>query len=245
MGVALELDAERLAHRRAAAVAADQVGARELALSLGALDLHLDAVGVLRECRHPHREFDLGVRERLQPFDRHGGELVLLALHGEGVGRLVLEDAEIELGHDLHALAVPDAEQRLDIAARDHLIDHAEPGQHLQGRGVGGRGARHVVDPRVGLEHVDRKALASQRQRGDDADRAAAGNRGWAFARMSACVVYSGVWPSLLLSEVSGGMPQKGLWMLVRRQLLQFMAAVPLASLGRAMPVPRPIRPVR
>ena len=130
----------------------------------------------LGERRHPRRELDLGVRKFLQPLDRHAGELVLLALHGERVGRLVLEDAEIEFGDDLLARAVPDAEQRLDQAALDHLVDHAEPGQHFQRRGVGGCRARHVVDLGFGLEHVDRQALAGERQRCDDADRPAAGD---------------------------------------------------------------------
>ena len=118
-----------------------------------------------------------GVRKRAQPRDRHGGELVLLALHGERVGRLVLQAAEVELGDDGLGLAVPDAEQRLDQAALDHLIDHAEAGQHLQRRGVGGRRPRHVHDARLGLEDVNRDALAGDRQRGDEADRSAAGHQ--------------------------------------------------------------------
>jgi hypothetical protein len=41
------------------------------------------------------------VRKSAQPRDRHLGELVLLALHRERVGRLVLQPAEVELGDDL------------------------------------------------------------------------------------------------------------------------------------------------
>ena len=120
---------------------------------------------------------------------RHGGELVLLALHGERVGRLVLEAAEVELGDDGPGLAVPDAEQRLDQAALDHLIDHAEAGEHLQRRGVGGRRPRHVHDARLGLEHVNRQALAGDRQRGDEADRSAAGHQDGLLGIVTSIVV--------------------------------------------------------
>src|SRR5580704_773518 len=40
---------------------------------------------------------------------------------------------------------------------------------------MGGRSARIVVDPLLGLEDFDRKTLARQRERHDDADWAAAG----------------------------------------------------------------------
>jgi len=41
---------------------------------------------------------------------------------------------------------------------------------------MGGRGARIVVDSLLGLEDLNRKTLARQRERRDDADRAAAGD---------------------------------------------------------------------
>jgi hypothetical protein len=48
---------------------------------------------------------------------------------------------------------------------------------------MGGRGARIVVDPLLGLEDLDRKTLARQRQRRDDADRPAAGNENGTLGR--------------------------------------------------------------
>jgi hypothetical protein len=48
---------------------------------------------------------------------------------------------------------------------------------------VGSRGARIVVDPLLGLEDLDRKTLTRQRQRRDDADRAAAGNEDGTLGR--------------------------------------------------------------
>ncbi len=105
MGVALELDAERLAHGGAAAVVADQVAAGEPPRAFGALDRDLDTVGELLERRDAGREFDGDVRIVLAAVERHAGELVLLALHRERIGRLVLQDAEVELGDDLVRLA--------------------------------------------------------------------------------------------------------------------------------------------
>ena len=92
------------------------------------------------------------MRERREPLDRDVGELVLLTLHGEWIPDLVLQPAEVELGDDLLGGAVPDAKQRLDQAALDHLVDHAEVFEHLQRRGMGGRRARHLVDRALGLE---------------------------------------------------------------------------------------------
>ena len=51
MGVALEFDPHRLAHRRAAAVAADQVGRRDPLGAGRGLDIDLDAVVMLLEAR--------------------------------------------------------------------------------------------------------------------------------------------------------------------------------------------------
>ena len=164
MGIAFELDAERFSHGRTAAVAADQISAGDLPRAFRGLDFDLDAVAALGERCHPGRELDLGVGKFLQPLDRHAGQLVLLALHREWIGRLVLEYPEIEFGDDLLARAVPDAKQRLDQTALDDLVHHAEPGQHFQRRRVGGRRARHVVDFGLGLEHVDRQPLARKRQ---------------------------------------------------------------------------------
>ncbi len=116
-------------------------------------------------------------------LDRHGGELVLLALHDERVARVILQDAEIELGDQFAGGAIPDPEFGLDQTARDDVIDEVQSFEDFQRRRVGGRGARIVVDPLLGLEDLDRKALARQRQRRDDADRAAAGNKDRALGR--------------------------------------------------------------
>src|ERR1700722_19088802 len=108
-------------------------------------------------------------------LDRHGSELVLLELHDEGIARVILQDAEIELGDQFAGGAIPDPEFGLDQTARDDVVDETQAVEDFQRRGVGGRGARIVVDPLLGLEDLDRKTLARQRQRRDDADRPAAG----------------------------------------------------------------------
>src|ERR1700688_818245 len=116
-------------------------------------------------------------------LDRHSGELVLLALHDERVARVVLQDAEIELGDQFPRGAIPDPEFGLDQTARDDVVDKAQSFEDFKRRRMGGRGARIVVDPLLRLEDLNRKTLARQRQRRDDADRAAAGNEDRALRR--------------------------------------------------------------
>lgn len=171
-----EVDAERFAHRRAAAVAADQVAAGNAAGARRRLDLGFDPVVELREIHDARRERHRGMGEAAKALDGHIGELVLLALHDEGVPGVILQDAEIELGDHFARGAIPDPEFGLDQTARDDVVDEAQAVEEFKRRRVRGRGARIVVDPLLGLEDLDRKALTRQRQRRDDADRAAAGN---------------------------------------------------------------------
>ena len=74
----------------------------------------------------------------------------------------------------------PDA---LDQTAGDDVVDEDQSFEDFNRCRMGGRGARIVVDPLLGLEDFDRKTLARQRQRRDDADRAAAGNEDGTLAR--------------------------------------------------------------
>src|SRR5580704_11569108 len=112
-----EVDAERLAHRRAAAVTADQIAARDAAGARRRLDLGFDPVVELREIHDARREHHRGMSKAAKALDRHRGELVLLALHDEGVARVVLQDAEIELGDYFARSAIPDPEFWLDQPA--------------------------------------------------------------------------------------------------------------------------------
>src|SRR5580700_8801149 len=123
------------------------------------------------------------MREPTKALDRHGGELVLLALHDERVARVVLQDAEIEFGDQFAGGAIPDPEFGLDQAAGDDVVDEAQSLEDFKRRRMRGRGARIVVDPLLGLEDLDRKTLARQRQRRDDADRSATGNENGTLGR--------------------------------------------------------------
>src|SRR3984957_3523051 len=116
-------------------------------------------------------------------LDRHGSELVLLELHDEGIARVILQDAEIELGDHFAGGAIPDPKFGLDQAARDDVVDEAQSVEDFKRRRMRGRGAWIVVDPLLGLEDLDRKTLACQRQRRDDADRPAAGNENGTLGR--------------------------------------------------------------
>ena len=144
-------------------------------------------------------------------LDGHIGELVLLALHDEGVARVVLQDAEIELGDHVARGAIPDPEFGLDQTARDDVVDEAQAVEEFKRRRMRGRGARIVVDPLLGLEDLDRKTLTRQRQRRDDADRAAAGNENGTLGRhfpafyagCSVAAICGGVIASWTISRVT------------------------------------------
>src|SRR5262245_56929769 len=177
MGVAFERDAERFEHGRASAVRTHEIAAGDLAGAVRALDHHVDAIVELLQGGDAGAKVHAGMRNAAQSLDRHVGELVLFALNDVGKARVVREQPEIELGDDLARCPVQDAKFRLDQAAPDDLVDEPQLVQHFQGRGVGGRGARAVVDVRFRLEHAYGDALVRQRERGNDADRSAAGNQ--------------------------------------------------------------------
>src|SRR5262245_12926228 len=183
MGVAFERDAERFAHGRASAVRTHEIAAADLAGAVRALEHHVDAIVELLQGGHARAKIHAGMCNAAQALDRHVGELVLLALNDIGKARVVREQAEIELGDDLACRTVPDAKLGLDQAAPDDLVDEPELVQHFQGRGVGGGGARAVIDARFRLEHVYGDALARQRERGNDADWSAAGNHNGTLRR--------------------------------------------------------------
>ena len=147
--------------------------------AVGGLDLDLDAVAELRRATTTRAENStLACGKGLQPLDRHGGELVLLALHGERVGRLVLEHAEIELGHDLIAgrrSQMRNSGSTSPRAMTSSTMPRSASISSVAAWVVAARGMSLTLA--VGLEHVNRQALAGERQRGDDADRAAAGNQ--------------------------------------------------------------------
>src|SRR5215475_13529768 len=117
MGVSLEINLKRTAHRRASAVGADQIGSGEPARSLRGLDRHLDTVVALLDGADPRREFDGEVRQSSEARKRDVGELMLLALHDMRIACVSPQEAEIELGDNFAAGAIPDAEFGFDQSA--------------------------------------------------------------------------------------------------------------------------------
>ena len=157
MGETFEVDAESLAHRRAAAVAADQVAANDAPGAGDRLDLGFDPVVELLEIREARRERHRGMGEPAKAFDRHPRELVLLALHDERVARVVLQDAEIELGGHVARGAIPDPEFGLDQTARDDVVDRPRPSRisSVAAWVVAARGLS--LTRCLGLKNLDRK----------------------------------------------------------------------------------------
>ncbi len=143
--IALECDAECLAHGRAPAVGADQVAAGETFAPAATRHRDRDPIRALLDVGHLGRKVETGVCQAPQPRDPQVGELVLLALHDERIARVVRQHRMIELGDHLAGWAVPELERARDEAARDHVVDQAKVGQHLQRRRMGGGGARCFV----------------------------------------------------------------------------------------------------
>src|SRR6185503_7039908 len=165
----LELGVHQLAHRAAAAVAADEPRRPEM-LARGP---HLDRVAVLLGLEELRREVHHGVRISLQLLEQDRREPVLLEVEAERVRREVRDQAEVPL--DDHALlAVADLPARHLDAVLQHLVGDAVGRQHLEGRRM--IGARALVDGqrRLLLEHLHRDVLPGERERGGEADRAGA-----------------------------------------------------------------------
>src|ERR1700730_2429011 len=129
---------------------------------------------MLLESRNPRGKRHGGMGVGLEPLDRHVGELVLLALHDVRIARVIFQQAKVELGDHLAGGAVPNAESRFDEATLRALLDQPQPLQHFQRRRVRGRGARQVVDLRLGLEQANFESLPGEGKRGDDANGTAA-----------------------------------------------------------------------
>ena len=150
-GVALEVDAERLAHRAAAAVGADHV----VGVVFCNIGFDLYPLVVLLEPDDPFSHAHFHVRHAPQARDRHVGELVLLGLHHVGETGLALQPVEVELGDQLPGRTVPELESARHQADAQVFLDQAELGQHLERRRLRGGSARAVVDPRLRLEQRD------------------------------------------------------------------------------------------
>ena len=140
------------------------------------LDLDLDPIVVLLETTDARREFDLDVRQHLQPTEGYIGQLVLLALHDIRKARVILQHSEIEFGDDGAAGTIPDAELGFDQAPPGHLFHQSEIFENLERGGVGGGRPRAVIDTGLRFEKPNLQSLPGERERRHHADRAATRN---------------------------------------------------------------------
>jgi hypothetical protein len=131
---------------------------------------------VLLETTDTRREFDLDVRQRLQPTEGYIGQLVLLALHDIRIARVILQHSEIELGNDGAAGTIPDAELGFDQAPPGHLFHQSEIFENLERGSVGGGRPRAVIDTGLRFEKPNLQSLPRERERRHHADRAATRN---------------------------------------------------------------------
>src|SRR5262245_30717019 len=79
--IALELEVERLADRRATAVRTDEIAAGHCLAARRRFDGDVDAVVMRRDGVDGSTERHFRMRKRLEPLKTHLGDLVLLALH--------------------------------------------------------------------------------------------------------------------------------------------------------------------
>src|SRR5215831_18294288 len=175
--IAIELDVERLADRRAAAVRADEIAAGHCLAARRRFDGNVDAVVMRRDGVHGSTERHFRVRKRLEPLKTHPGDLVLLALHDKRIRRVVLEDSVVEFGDYAAGRPIPELECPRDQALPDDIIEHAQSRDHLERCGMQRRCTRRFVHRLLGLEHTHRHTTLGERQRCDDADGATAGNQ--------------------------------------------------------------------
>src|SRR5262245_55846483 len=121
--VARELDVERLADRRAAAVRADEIAAGHRLTARRRVDANVDAVVVRRDGVDGSTEHHFRVRKRLKPLKTHPGDLVLLALDDKRIRRVVLEDTVIEFGDQAAGWTIPELECPRDQALPYDVIE--------------------------------------------------------------------------------------------------------------------------
>ena len=150
IGEALELDAERAAHRAARAVGGDHVTARDLDRPGRGAGRHRHAVVVLADRRHLMAEADLGAFGAQLLFEKPH-QLPLLALHAVGVVGVAGEQREIE-GRDRAGLAVAELPGRRLQPDLDHARHELELVEQVERRRMEGRAAQLHDQLRLGRE---------------------------------------------------------------------------------------------
>ena len=174
-GEAREIDIQRLADDRPAAVGADEIAPRMgFGRSVGRLHGDLDAVIVLDDARDLAFADQFETVDLLREIPGDLDRLVLFDLQRIGVGQHVGDIAVIELGDDAVRGAVAPLEQRRFDAARQQLFGHPEFIHHHQGRRMQGRCTVIGGDVVQRIEKLHRDACLRQRKGGGHAHRARA-----------------------------------------------------------------------
>ncbi len=162
MGIAVESDAEFLAHRRAAAVCGDQPLACKLGRSVGPLAGYGHAVVGLRQPRDPVAEDDLRTIDLVEPAVEIIDELELLALKPVGVVRILFEHRQVEFG-DAPLLPVAELPGRAFQAALDEGLGDPRPLQQVERRRMERRCAVVELHALLRFYHGDRNAAPCEK----------------------------------------------------------------------------------
>ena len=183
IGIAFELDVQRLAHDAARAFRAHDKAAGDPPLAACFVGDHRGyAPGILREALERRSDADFAVRKPPQQLPRLVDDLGAFALQNVRKAGISFEHAVVEFRKHLIVLAVPVLEFCRDQPARFYLRIEPEIVEHFERGGMNAAGARLLVDkfffaqgldqtrPDAALRQVQRKTQPN-RSSTDDQDR--------------------------------------------------------------------------
>ncbi len=123
----------------------------------------------------------------LQPVVDEARGLELLALHDEGKAGVAGQERVIELGHLRAARPVPELHDRRHQPDADHVVDKTRIGEQLQGRWMGGGGARVGLRSVIHVEETHTEAVAADEKGNEKPDRPSAGDENKRFFLRHPC----------------------------------------------------------
>src|SRR3954468_17680574 len=192
-GHAFEAECQRLAHRAARAIGADQVSALELHRLAAALHRKLHRIRRLRYERGARVEPQLARQLR----DQHARELPLLALHAVGMMSVILKEREIEL-RALAAWVHTHLPRRRDQSLADERRGDAKLFQHVERRRMKSRCAQLLVELPLRLDDERIDAGARELERACQPDGAGADDDDVRSAHFSCAF-----WPAISAAGIS------------------------------------------
>ena len=151
-------------------------------------NLDLDVVRRLRRVNHFAIEQDLDARTFAQAFENELRGLELLALHHDGMARVVLKNRMVELRDEFSAWSIPELEDRCDQTGARHIVGKvtvgkAVFGQEIECRRMRRRGARVGLRAAIVVEQANGYSAAADEPCAKEPDRPAPGDQDLSMIR--------------------------------------------------------------